>query len=149
METTMTTTFNKNMNNLQSLLDKHNYSITAHKLISQIYNFNYKDIITGNNFNSVCYEHIKIDIDKIGTFITDDDFKVNYSGNKYILLRNECIYYSFGNSKDYLEVENYEAIQFFEGRAICQACNETFSIEPSIFNGSICSCGLINLNFDY
>ena len=124
------------MDKLQSLLDKYNYKITAHELISRIYKNKYDKARTAN---------IKLDINKIGTFITEKDFNETDSGNKYITLRNECIYCSFGKKSDE-ECNSDEETRFYEGCALCQSCNDIFDINYSIFGGSKCSCGLIDLN---
>lgn len=140
--------FIENMNNLQMLLNKYNYLITADELICAIYGDDYKKKLKNNMLNSTLYKKRKIDINKIGTFITEQDFKTNSVGNKYLMLRNEYIYCYFGMSKEILELEDYEAIQFFEGSAICQVCNKIFRINSSLFDGTKCSCGVINLNND-
>jgi hypothetical protein len=123
------------MDKLQSLLNKHNYKITANELISRIYK---------NKYDKARSTNRKLDINKIGTFITEKDFNETDSGNKYITLRNECIYSLFGKSDE----ENYfdDEICFYGGCVLCQACNDIININYSLFGGSRCGCGLIDLN---
>ena len=125
----------ENINKIQSLLNKHNYLMTANEILERIYGKNYKDNILYSNI----YKNVKLNKSKIGTFITEHDFKTTSNGHKYLMLNNEYNYSSYGylynededNDKDYV---------------LCNCCNYLFEVQYWCFGGSKCKCGMIDLN---